>query len=57
MESLVLIYADFRVKNKVENGQYKMHIFTLEEAYDIILNKLDNVDAKKEKRYEKSIEN
>lgn len=49
LESLILIYADFRVKNK---GQ-KMHIFTLKEAYDVILNKLDNVDEKKQKRYEK----
>lgn len=53
LESLVLIYADFRVKNKVINKEYKMHIYTLEEAYDIILNKLDNLDSKKEKRYEK----
>lgn len=47
LESLILIYSDFRVKNK-EN---KMHIFTLDEAYDVILNKLDNVDKKKELRY------
>ena len=53
LESLVLIYADFRVKNKIQNNEYKMYIYTLEEAYDIILNKLDNLDAKKEKRYEK----
>lgn len=53
LESLVLIYADFRVKNKIEDSQYKMHIYTLEDAYDIILNKLDNLDYKKEKRYEK----
>ena len=53
LESLILIYADFRVKNKIKNGKYTMHIFTLEEAYNIILNKLDNLDYKKEKRYEK----
>ena len=51
LESLILIYADFRVKNKYVNGQAAMHIYSLEEAYDIILNKLDNVDAKKEQRY------
>lgn len=49
IESLILIYADFRVKNK----NNKMHIFTLEESYDVILNKLDNVDEIKRKRYEK----
>lgn len=53
LESLVLIYADFRVKNKKYKNYYKMHIYTLEEAYDIILNKLDNLDSKKEQRYEK----
>ncbi len=45
LESLVLIYADFRVKNKIQNNEYKMYIYTLEEAYDIILNKLDNLDS------------
>ncbi|NLX60992.1 MAG: cytidyltransferase [Tissierellia bacterium] len=49
LESLILIYSDFRVKNK----DNKMHIFTLDEAYNIILNKLDNVDMNKELRYRK----
>ncbi len=53
LESLVLIYADFRVKNKMKNGNYVMYIYSLDEAYDIILNKLDNLDAKKQQRYEK----
>lgn len=53
LESLILIYADFRVKNKVENNIYKMHIYSLEEAYSVILNKLDNLDNKKEQRYDK----
>lgn len=53
LESLVLIYADFRVKNRVENNEYLMHIYSLDQAYNIILNKLDNLDRKKEKRYEK----
>ncbi|NLK43850.1 MAG: cytidyltransferase [Tissierellia bacterium] len=53
LESLILIYADFRVKNKVENGNYTMHIFTLEESFEVILNKLDNVDSAKENRYKK----
>ena len=32
-----------------------MHIYSLEEAYDIILNKLDNVDAKKRTKIYKGI--
>lgn len=48
-ESLVLIYADFRVKNK----NSKMHIYNLDESFQVILDKLDNVDEKKEKRYRK----
>lgn len=53
LESLILIYSDFRVKNKLENGKYTMNIFSLKEAYDVILSKLDNVDKKKERRYSK----
>ncbi|MCT4605686.1 MAG: cytidyltransferase [Marinisporobacter sp.] len=47
LESLILIYCDFRVKKKDE----KMHIFSLKESFDVILKKLDNVDEEKEKRY------
>ncbi|SCG83056.1 hypothetical protein DW1_1485 [Proteiniborus sp. DW1] len=54
IESLVLIYSDFRVKNKeLPDGSRIMHIYSLEESFDIILNKLDNVDLKKEKRYKR----
>ncbi len=53
LESLVLIYADFRVKNKTLHGQETMYIYSLEESYQVILDKLDNVDDAKEKRYEK----
>ncbi len=53
IESLILIYSDFRVKNKVEDNIYNMHIFSLEESFDIILQKLDNVDEAKENRYKK----
>ncbi len=49
LESLILIYSDFRVKNKKEN----MHIYSLKESFEVILKKLDNVDASKEKRYTK----
>jgi nicotinic acid mononucleotide adenylyltransferase len=47
LESLVLIYSDFRVKKK-EN---RMHIYSLQESFDVVLNKLDNLDKAKEKRY------
>ena len=47
LESLILIYADFCVKNIVD----QMHIFSLTESFDVILQKLDNVDEAKEKRY------
>ncbi|MBN2286822.1 MAG: cytidyltransferase [Tissierellales bacterium] len=53
LESLVLIYADFRVKNKVSSDGTKMHIYSLEDSFDVILSKLDNVDEAKEKRYKR----
>jgi len=52
IESLILIYSDFRVKNKIlNNGKREMEIYSLKDSFEIILNKLDNVDSKKEKRY------
>ncbi|MBU5437936.1 cytidyltransferase [Tissierella sp. MSJ-40] len=53
IESLILIYADFRVKNHLINNEYKIHIYTLDEAFDVVLSKLDNVDEEKENRYKK----
>ena len=53
IESLILIYSDFRVKNKIEANIYNMHIFPLSESFDVILEKLDNVDEEKENRYKK----
>ncbi|WP_057976262.1 nicotinate-nicotinamide nucleotide adenylyltransferase [Caloramator mitchellensis] len=53
IESLVLIYADFRVKNKKIDDKNVMYIFELKDSFDVILEKLDNVDEKKEKRYRK----
>lgn len=49
LESLILIYADFRVKNR--DGQ--MHIYSLSDSFDVILHKLDNIDEVKEKRYKR----
>ncbi|CDF57771.1 nicotinate-nicotinamide nucleotide adenylyltransferase [Thermobrachium celere] len=53
IESLILIYSDFRVKNKKINGKDEMYIYNLDESFDVILNKLDNVDEKKILRYKK----
>lgn len=51
-ESLLLIYADFRVKSgRDPNGREIVYFYTLEESFQVILNKLDNVDAAKEHRY------
>ncbi|TCO77460.1 cytidyltransferase [Marinisporobacter balticus] len=50
LESLVLIYCDFRVKKKKIENMGKMYIYTLKESFDLILQKLDNADEAKEKR-------
>ncbi|MGE5628856.1 MAG: cytidyltransferase [Solirubrobacterales bacterium] len=51
IESLLLIYSDFRVKNDVNTGEMK--IYSLEESFFVILEKLENVDEEKTKRYKK----
>ena len=52
VESLVLIYADFRVKQaRDRKGNPFTHISTLDAAFGVILEKLDNVDEAKLKRY------
>lgn len=52
IENLILIYADFRVKStREENGKEVVHFYSLKESFDVILNKLDNVDQAKENRY------
>jgi len=56
MESLILIYCDFRVKNVKVDGQHEMTIMDLSESFQTILNMLDNVDDVKEKRYRKVYE-
>ena len=53
VESLLLIYADFRVKQTRDNqGREVTKIFSLAEAFDVILSKLDNLDQAKRRRYE-----
>lgn len=54
VESLLLIYADFRVKStRSKQGEEVIHFYTLAEAFDVILSKLDDVDAAKKQRYQK----
>ncbi|HAJ32633.1 MAG TPA: cytidyltransferase [Candidatus Atribacteria bacterium] len=51
LESLILIYSDFRVKNTNNGSKSEMKIFSLKDSFQVILDKLDNVDEKKRKRY------
>ena len=53
VESLILIYADFRVKNYRAGSREYIRFYTLKQAFDVILQKLDNVDDAKRLRYEK----
>ncbi|MDO4478517.1 MAG: HD domain-containing protein [Lachnospiraceae bacterium] len=53
LENLLLIYADFRVKSTRVDGKEVVIFSSLKDAYDVILNKLDNVDDAKKMRYEK----
>ena len=52
-ESLLLIYADFRVKSIREDGAEHVCFYTLDQSFEVILHKLDNVDAAKKQRYER----
>ncbi len=53
-ESLILIYADFRVKSRrTKDGCEEIRFLSLDESYDVILGKLDNVDDRKRRRYER----
>ena len=52
IESLLLIYADFRVRGSREDGRECMRICSLDEAYGIILSKLADVTPEKRQRYQ-----
>ncbi|RKI64650.1 cytidyltransferase-related domain protein [bacterium 1xD42-67] len=53
VESLLLIYADFRSKSeRNERGEEVVVLYPLEQSFQVILSKLDNVDRKKRRRYE-----
>ncbi|MCH4178275.1 MAG: phosphohydrolase [Megasphaera sp.] len=57
VESLLLIYADFRVKStRSVTGAEVVHFYSLAQAFDVILGKLDNVDETKKQRYQKVYE-
>lgn len=53
IESLLLIYADFRVRGtRGEDGREHMAIYTLDEAYEMVFSKLYNMTPEKQKRYQ-----
>ncbi|MCI8552774.1 MAG: cytidyltransferase-related domain protein, partial [Lawsonibacter sp.] len=53
VESLLLIYADFRSKSERDSeGNEVVVLYPLDESFQVILSKLDNVDRKKRRRYE-----
>lgn len=52
VEALLLIYADFRVKQLHDaQGREITRISTLAQAFQVVLDKLDDVDGEKQKRY------
>ncbi len=54
-EWMILIYSDFRVKSsRDESGREIIKISSLEEAFQVILEKLDNVDEEKASRYKRA---
>ena len=53
IESLILIYADFRVRaDRLENGREQTRVCTLLEARDRIFEKLADMTSEKRRRYE-----
>ncbi len=51
IESLLLIYADFRVRGTRENGREVVRIYSLAQAYEMIMSKLSDVTPAKLRRY------
>ena len=52
VESLLLIYADFRVKQLMDaKGQEHTELYSLVDSFAVILDKLDDVDREKRQRY------
>ena len=53
LESLILIYADFRAKYQKENDKNKIEIYSLEDSFAITLHALEDADEDKISRYKK----
>lgn len=53
LESLILIYSDFKAKNEIIDGKKVMKILSLKQSFHVVLEKLDNVDEEKASRYKK----
>ncbi len=53
VESLLLIYADFRVRGiRGEDGREHIRIYSLAEAYEMIFSKLYDMTPEKQRRYQ-----
>ena len=53
VESLLLIYADFRVRGtRGEDGKEKIRIYSLQESYEMIFSKLYDMTPEKQRRYQ-----
>ena len=52
IESLLLIYADFRVRGIRANGKEQIQIYSLAESYDMIFSKLADMTPEKQQRYQ-----
>ncbi|MCQ2419512.1 MAG: hypothetical protein MJ118_00085 [Clostridia bacterium] len=52
IESLLLIYADFRVRGTWENGKEQIRIYSLADSYDMIFSKLANMTPERRQRYQ-----
>lgn len=51
IESLLLIYADFRVRGTRKDGHETVRVYSLAESYEMIMSKLVDVTPAKQKRY------
>ncbi len=51
IESLLLIYADFRVRGTRQDGREVVRIYSLAQAYEMIMSKLSDMTEAKVKRY------
>ena len=52
IESLLLIYADFRVRGIRENGRERIRVYSLAASYEMIFSKLADMTPEKQRRYQ-----